>query len=413
MKKSNYEICEAIVDRYVENEDLNSVSRFISLLPQLVQNNLGCMIEYSDTVGTPYANYRVAAKFIQKHNKSIKENRRLPIEFEFGERSTIWSCDNVQLSNLTKYILDNGTYFAELDNNNYCILETKIDAMSLICTSKLYFIGKDWKKWKKKYLKMVNKYKKLSKLDRNEMIVSNGIYINTIFKSFDNVIMKDKEKVINYIDNWVECIPTYYNKYNMIPKLSILLYGEPGTGKSTFYKALAKYLHIDRVTIIDKMTLTSQNRRNSASTVYAIDDIDCICESRSSKSSNSDNSSTLSKLLEFLDNPPTFRYLAKDGIEYPVQIVVATTNYYDKLDPAVKRYGRFDLQIKMGNFDEELAQKMCDLYGLKLSNLIGYIGKNFKISPSKLQAMCLTSVDSKIKNNLEHKDGRILIHRIK
>ena len=109
--------------------------------------------------------------------------------------------------------------------------------------------------------------------------------------------------------------------------------------------------------------------------------------------------------------------IAKDGVNYPISIVIATTNYYDKLDPAVKRYGRFDLTIKMDNFNKDEAQEMCDIYGLELNKVVKNSNSNkFSISPAKLQALCLKNIDNKLKGNLNNKeyiDGRIVIHRIK
>ena len=412
MSKSNYEICNSLYEQYIEDNDLGGISRLITSLPQLVQNNLACCIEAEENIGSPNSmTYRLAAKFIQKYNKKIKCNRRSPLDFEFGDTNTIISEDNSDLVNLTKYILDNGIYFAKLDSMNYCILDTKVDSIRFISNIKLYFIGKNWRKWRKKFMNKLDKYKKNSKLKSPEMITSRTGTSQVIFKSFDNIIMRNKKQILNYIDNWVDCIPLYYNKYKMIPKLSILLYGKPGTGKSTFYQALAKYLNIHRITLIDNDYLSIKNSMRNNTSIYAIDDIDCICQSRKASKDNN-NSVVLSALLEFLDNPPTFRYLAKDGVQYPIQIVVATTNYYNKLDPAVKRYGRFDLQIEMDEFDRTMAQKMCDMYDLKLDKLVNNSDKkDFKISPAKLQAICLNNIDCKIKQKIDRENGFIKLHR--
>ena len=106
----------------------------------------------------------------------------------------------------------------------------------------------------------------------------------------------------------------------------------------------------------------------------------------------------MSTLLSFLDNPPTFYYKTKDGLSYPISIVIATTNYYDKLDEAVKRYGRFDLKIEMNEFNKYQAIEMCNLYDLKLYDLVDNSNeKDFTISPSYLQALCLENIDKSLK----------------
>jgi transitional endoplasmic reticulum ATPase len=217
------------------------------------------------------------------------------------------------------------------------------------------------------------------------------------------MVFKDKEKYIKYIDNWVSNIPTYY-KRGVPAKLSILMYGKPGTGKSSFYKALAKYLDIQDVCCISASYFTDPGNNNlrfgskyAYPVVYALDDIDCVCNSRKNDKSLK-NSQIVSSLLEFLDNPPGCYYKASDGVFYPVSIIVATTNYYDDLDEAVKRYGRFDLQIEMTDFDANEAEEMCHLYDLALSDIIHEkIKDDFTISPAKLQALCVENIDSHLK----------------
>lgn len=437
---SNRDICEAIYEDYIEDSDLGKISDLINKIPQLIENNLGCKISDSEYFGSPYANkYRIASKFIQKYNKSIKSNRRMLKPYEFGSSDTVLAKHDENIIKLTKYVLEDGKYFAKLDKSTYCILtlETRDD----ICVdSKLYFIGNKWKKWKNKYTEISKKYEELKSKEKSEYIEFAGgrsCRINTVFKSFDQFIFKDKKSIMKYIDNWIENIPIYYNKYNTIPKLSILLHGTPGTGKSTFYKALAKYLDIDNVTILNPEYFRKSGAMNAEDggsryrrfdysdpyaknypTLFAIDDIDCICTTRENNNEDKENSMILSSLLSFLDNPPTFDFKAKNGVKYPVSIVVATTNYYDKLDPAVKRFGRFDLTIEMKDFSKKEAQLMCDIYGLKLEDIVKKSNKNdFKISPSKLQAICLKNIDNSLKNKVnidkEYIDGRLLLHRIK
>lgn len=419
--KTNSEIYESLIEDYIEDNNISKISSVISNIHNLIDDNLGWKITKNEYYGSPYALYRVACKFIQKYNKSIKYNRRDPEKYEFGSPDTILAKYDPKLIKLTKYILYDGKYIAKLDNDTYCILilgrNDNNDTITYYINTTLYIIGYNWKKWKNKFCEKLNNYSKLDNTENDERIYYSNKVLNAKFKSFNEFICKDKNKIIEYIDNWVNNIPTYYNKYNIIPKLSILLYGPPGTGKSTFYKALAKYLGIRNVYNLNTKYFESENdgyRYSNA--IYAIDDIDCICDSRENNK-NKNNSYVLSNLLTFLDNPPTFNYIAKDGVNYPISIVIATTNYYDKLDPAVKRYGRFDLTIKMDNFNKDEAQEMCDIYGLELSNVVKNSNSNkFSISPAKLQALCLKNIDNKLKGNLNNKEyinGRIVIHRIK
>lgn len=414
MKLNNYDMYESIYDRYIENNDFGNVDRIMNNITKLAQNNLACIINYNESVSSPYSiGYRLASKFVQKYNKKNKKSRRSFIKYEFGDDETFWTNIDPKLVEITKYVMDDGTYIAQLDDDNYCILDlTSTDDKEFVtCRTKLCIIGNKWKKWRNKFNKQYGDYRKLAKYNPPDTIITSRGVSETIFKGFDKYVMRNKEQVLRYVDNWIENIPTYHKKYDMIPKLSILLYGDPGTGKSTFYKALAKYLGISTVTIVDKDFLMRDRGRRMAKSIYAIDDIDCMCKSRKNSKSN-DNDHILSTLLEFLDNPPVFQYKAKNGVEYPIQIVVATTNYYNKLDPAVKRYGRFDLQFEMKEFDKKMAQEMCDIYDLKLDSVVNNSNdKNFKISPSKLQAICLNNIDLNIKSGLEVHNGLIRIKK--
>ena len=193
----------------------------------------------------------------------------------------------------------------------------------------------------------------------------------------------------------------------MIPKLSIMLWGTAGNGKTTFAQALAKHLGIYQIRNYSKDSFAfNDNKQSSFTSKYAeseiavIDDIDCVCISRE-LSKDAENNTILSYLLEWLDNPPTFYYKAKDGIRYPVSIVIASTNYYEKLDAAVKRHGRFDYTIHMKDFDIAMANEMCATYGLKLSDVISedIDEETFTISPATLDAYCKANIDKALKSN--------------
>ena len=52
----------------------------------------------------------------------------------------------------------------------------------------------------------------------------------------------------------------------------------------------------------------------------------------------------------------------------------------------------------MDEFNKKEAEEMCALYDLKLSDVYDKpITKDFKISPSYLQALCLENIDNSFK----------------
>ena len=418
MKKNKYDapnraIAEYIYNDYIYNQELYESNDMDEKLKLLIYNGLAWKISGTESLCSTYRNnYRVACKFIQKYNKTNKKYRRRLYTYEFGGKDSIAINNNDELLSLAKISLETGVYYCQMDDDNYAKLVVKIGSgeSETDVSYEFYIIGKGWKEWKNIFLDMIDKYDDIiNESDEDRICYTDGRPSTTaIFKPFSQVIMKDKEKLLSYIDNWVSNIPIYYDKYKMISKLSIMLYGKPGTGKSTVAKAIAKHLGITTVTAVspdyfsynDNESNSRHRKRSSyfSETVYTIDDIDCICKSRE-ESDDKENAELLSSLLSFLDNPPTFFYHAKNGMDYPISIVIATTNYYDKLDEAVKRYGRFDLKIEMNEFNREQAEEMCKIYDLRLSDLVkNSYDKNFTISPSYLQALCLENIDKSLKS---------------
>lgn len=415
--KFDYMINE-ILDIFDKEDDFSKIEDLKKKLPGLCDNNLACVLEDdTDVFYSNYPNlYRFASYYFCKHNKEYKSYIRPLSKYEFGGKDNSRSSDNKELLKLARYSLYPGNYLLKLKKDNYMYLNIKYksDTDFYYYSSKLYIIGKKWLKYRDMFNQEWETYKELTEDKDTAYIYNTGKPpVNTIFKSFNEFVYKDKENILDYIDNWYNSIPQYH-KFGMIPKLSILLYGEPGTGKSTFAKAVAKRFNINSITILSQndFNITEKNNSNRSygrATVFLIDDIDCISYSRENMSNEDklQNSMLLSNLLAFLDNPPSFNITAKDGLQYLCSIVIATTNYYDKLDEAVKRYGRFDKKIKMDKLDKIEAEEMCNLYKLSLEDLSynykdirDFINsKNGRISPAYLQSICLENIDNELKNN--------------
>ncbi|KAL3515145.1 hypothetical protein ACH5RR_022047 [Cinchona calisaya] len=193
--------------------------------------------------------------------------------------------------------------------------------------------------------------------------------------TFDTLAMDTdiKKMVIDDLENFVKR-KELYSKVGKAWKRGYLLFGPPGTGKSSLIAAMANYLHFDIYDLeLTDIRSNSELRRYLISTanqsILVVEDIDCsieLTEKRSKASTaksamypyhhNQGSRVTLSGLLNFIDG-----LWSSCGDE---RIIVFTTNHKDKLDQALLRPGRMDVHIHMS---------YCTPCGFKLlaSNYLG------------------------------------------
>lgn len=191
--------------------------------------------------------------------------------------------------------------------------------------------------------------------------------------TFDTLAMDTdaKKMVIHDLENFVRR-KELYRKVGKAWKRGYLLFGPPGTGKSSLIAAIANYLQFDIYDLeLTDIRSNSDLRRYLISTanqsILVVEDIDCSIELTNKRRKpstapmypheyNPDNRVTLSGLLNFIDG-----LWSSCGDE---RIIVFTTNHKDKLDPALLRPGRMDVHIHLS---------YCTPCGFKLlaSNYLG------------------------------------------
>jgi chaperone BCS1 len=131
-----------------------------------------------------------------------------------------------------------------------------------------------------------------------------------------------------------------------------LLYGPPGTGKSSALRALATDLQLD-LALIDlcRPGLTDDDLRElmfcaPASAIIAMEDVDAVFRGR--EAADQKGGISFSGLLNAIDG-----VAAQEG-----RALVMTTNHREKLDPALIRPGRADVQVEIGLIGAATAARL-------------------------------------------------------
>jgi hypothetical protein len=247
-------------------------------------------------------------------------------------------------------------------------------------------------------------------------------------RTFKTMFFDGKYQIIEHIDYFLNNKSWYDNKG--IPyTLGIGLHGPPGTGKTSFVKALANYTNRDIITISLKLIKTKKqlstfffentyncNNEKGSKTfdnkIILFEDIDCIgdiildrqrCKNKKKTSSyeiipnlattNSQHNLSGLTAISIPTVLPEDVSLTLDDIlnlwdgirETPGRIIVISSNHYNELDPALIRPGRIDITHELSKASHSVISDVyMHLFGSKISaTKLKKVKENF-YSPAEL-----------------------------
>lgn len=148
--------------------------------------------------------------------------------------------------------------------------------------------------------------------------------------------------------------PSLFKSIGVKPPRGILLFGPPGTGKTLIARAVANetgsfFFLINGPEIMSKLAGESESNLRKAfeeaekqsPAIIFIDEVDSIAPKRE-KTNGEVERRIVSQLLTLMD-----------GIKARSQVIVmAATNRPNSIDPALRRFGRFDREIDIGIPDQ-------------------------------------------------------------
>lgn len=304
-----------------------------------------------------YMQYKEFYENLEEGNISkviIEDNK---IEFNKKDDTNLFYTENPNSSNLKEKILLNGIEVEEESSEQF--VNILADGIFFIFFIGLFGIGG---------IKLLELKHKTFKVVKNTNVTFEDIAGMTDLKN-------EMIKIVDVLKD-----PKKYKEIGIRQTKGIILEGNPGNGKTMFAKALANEAKVNFIATKGAdfqsammsmgsrkiKTLFKKARKHKPCIIF-IDEFDGIGEKRNYAGTGVDkeNNRIITAMLNEMDG-----FESGDGI-----LVIAATNSYASLDPALIRPGRFDLKFNIPNPDTETRLKLIEMYTAK-KKLSDEIDKN-------------------------------------
>lgn len=222
--------------------------------------------------------------------------------------------------------------------------------------------------------KVVVKYDPPNKNSKNKSLDQSRELPLVTFKDIGGL----NEQIQMLCDNVIDPIKnsTLLEVIGMKPMHGLLLYGPPGTGKSLIAKAVANESGCSVLTITGSLVMSKflgeseaklraifEQAIQQSPCVIMIDEIDSLCPRRDTTRTDAEKR-LVNALAAMLDQ------LNDDSSDV---IVVGTTNRIEAIDPALRRSGRFDLELEI---TIPTASERAEILGKLLSKFTSNVTKS-------------------------------------